>query len=128
MPVDPSITARRHAAQVHRVASRYLNADLLHNPSNMPNVGDRVLRIEMSDSGVIEVLFENGESFHLVTGIHFEALDSDTREWQERTLRELGQGSKSVTPEDLEKSARVASQYFARKRATRLAREYLARR
>lgn len=73
-----------------RVAARYIVACLLHNPKELPDIGDRVLNIEMDGgSGMITITFENGETVGLHTGIHWEANDSDTREWQEKRLQEL---------------------------------------
>ena len=123
MLVDPAIIARRHAALVHRVASRYLNADLLHNPREMPDIGDRVVDMEFGDDGWIQILFENGETLSLATGIHLgEARDSDTRAWQDAQKQELAAEGK------LPDWSKLADRYLARKRAARLAREYLTRR
>lgn len=114
MPNVPAIAFRRHAAMTFRVASRYLRADLLHDPRKMPEIGDRVLDMEFGEDGWIQLLFENGETLALATGIHLgDPRESDTREWQEQRLQELSNEGK-MPDWSQKRLARLTDRYLDR--------------
>ena len=111
--MEHAVRERRRKATAHLAAVRYLKngnrvvlASALHSPSEMPNIGDRVLNIEWGSHGEIHITFENGENVTMATGIHWDASGSDLRDWQEQKLKELAEKKEKDTFNDVVYSLR----------------------
>lgn len=91
--------SRRHDAMAYKVAQRRLEAAIKNDPSTLPMVGARVVKIDVNTTWdpMADIVFDDGSSLSAHLSMNpTNALDSTTEAWQEAEIARL-QGDENGT-------------------------------